>query len=479
MLRKTNRILQEVAKDAENFFLTSALSASSCKPDRLVSSARRSFPIASLQPARFLRGAVNAPRSRLLRSLRREAVGLLFILPPTLHAAESTSSPSIGRVAIGIAVTVGVFIGWIALIWWGRQTLLTRLRNVAFESTRAIASANLRRVSFRQLLQLSELGVRLVSLALILTGAFVGTVVMLEIIPATRPWAAQIEHLALTELVELAQAAVSALPGLAVVAVVFFLTRIVHEILNHFFRSITTGEVRSSLFDPVTAETTRRLSDVGLWICAVIIAFPYLPGSESAAFRGVTVLAGLMISIGSANLVTQFTSGLALIYGRAIRPGDYVETSQTEGTIERVGLLACAIRTARDEVVVLPNASVASGLKNFSLGRTGVRFAATVTIGYDAPWRQVRDLLLAAAAATPGIKPEPAPTVRQAGLDDFYVSYELLFTPEDPTQRLPLLGRLHEAIQDQFHTAGVQIMSPHYNYDPAAPKLPPPATEAR
>lgn len=416
-------------------------------------------------------------RTRIRLSLRRDAVGLLLLLPSALPAAEATPSPSVGRVAVGIAVTFGFFIGWIALVWWGRQTLLARLRNVAFESTRAIASAKLRRVSFRQLLQLSELGVRLVSLALMLTGAFVSTVVMLEIMPGTRSWAAQIEHLVLTELVALAQAAISALPGVAVVAVVFFFTRIVHEVLNHFFRSIATGEVRSSIFDPVTAETTRRLSDVGLWICAVIIAFPYLPGSDSAAFRGVTVLAGLMISIGSANLVTQFTSGLALIYGRAIRPGDYVETSQTEGTIERIGLLACAIRTARDEVVMLPNASVASGLKNFSLGRSGVRFAASVTIGYDAPWRQVRDLLLAAAAATPGVKAEPAPTVRQAGLEDFYVSYELLFTPENPNQRLPLLGRLHEAIQDQFHAAGVQIMSPHYNSDPAAPKLPLPAAD--
>jgi small-conductance mechanosensitive channel len=426
------------------------------------------------------RRAVRNALPRIRSSVRRGA-GCLFLLvvPHLARAAEADSPASPARVAIGIALTAGLFIAWVSLVWWGRQFLLTRLRSAAFESTRNIASAQLRRVSFRQLRQLSDLGVRLVSLALIITGAFVATVVVLEVLPTTRSVAAHIEHLVLAELAELGAAAVATVPGLAVVVVIFFLARIAHELLNHFFRSITVGEIKSSVFDPVTAETTRRLSDVGIWVCAVIIAFPYLPGSESAAFRGVTVLAGLMISIGSANLVTQFTSGLALIYSRAIRPGDYVETSQAEGTIERIGLLACSLRTARDEVVVLPNASVAAGLKNFSLGRTGVRLAATVTIGYDAPWRQVRDLLLAAAAATPGIKAEPAPTVRQAGLEDFYVSYELLFTPEDPAQRLPLLGQLHEAIQDQFHAAGVQIMSPHYNTDPAAPKLPPPAAGAR
>ncbi|MBL9209288.1 MAG: mechanosensitive ion channel [Opitutaceae bacterium] len=414
------------------------------------------------------------------RPLRCPARGvqtcLLLAAPAALRAADGVGQTSSVVIAGSLGLAVAGLVGWITLVWWMRQKLLSRLKGLAFERTRAIASPQLRRVSLRQLLQLTELGVRLVSLGLMLAGAFVFVVVALEVIPGTRSWAGRIEHVVLEELIRLGESAASALPGIAVVAVIFFVTRIVHEVLNHYFRSITAGEISSGLFDGVTAETTRRLSDAGLWICAIIIAFPYLPGSESAAFRGVTVLAGLMISIGSANLVTQFTSGLALIYGRALRPGDYVEIGTNEGVVERIGLLACTLRTPRDEIVVLPNATVAAGLKNFSLGRTGIRFAVTVTIGYDAPWRQVRELLLAAATATPGIRAEPAPAVRQAGLDDFYVRYELLFTPEDVTQRVPLLGHLHEAIQDRFHAAGVQIMSPHYNSDPAQPKLPPAGT---
>lgn len=415
---------------------------------------------------------MKVPSSRLRVPGLRNAVGLLLITPPFLRAADPGSTESPVRVAVGIAVTIIVFLVWVRLVWWARGTLMEKLKGLAFERTREITSAKLRRVSFRQLRQLSELVIRLVSLALLLLGAFVFAVVMLEVIPGTQDWADRIESLILDELLELGGTAIAALPGIAVVAVIFFFTRVAHEVLNHYFRSISAGEIRSSLFDAVTAETTRRLSDAGLWICAVIIAFPYLPGSDTAAFRGVTVLAGLMISIGSANLVTQFTSGLALIYGRAIRPGDYVEIGSSEGTVEHIGVLSCTLRTARDEVMVVPNATVAGGLKNFSLGKVGVRVAATVTIGYDAPWRQVRDLLLAAAAATPGVRAEPAPSVRQAGLEDFYVRYELLVTPEDPAQRLPLLGMLHEAIQDRFHGAGIQIMSPHYHRDPAAPKIP-------
>jgi small-conductance mechanosensitive channel len=180
-----------------------------------------------------------------------------------------------------------------------------------------------------------------------------------------------------------------------------------------------------------------------------------------------------MLSLGSANFVSQFTNGLTLIYGRTIRPGDYIETSHGEGVVEHIGLFACSLRTPRDELLFLPHSAVAASLKNLSRGTDGVRFAVVVTIGYDAPWRQVRELLLGAAADTPGVLKTPAPTVRQAALEDFYVRYELLFTPDNPRDRVPLLGRLHEAVQDRFHAAGVQIMSPHYRSDPDKPKIPP------
>ena len=136
------------------------------------------------------------------------------------------------------------------------------------------------------------------------------------------------------------------------------------------------------------------------------------------------------------------------------------------------------LRTCRDELLVLPHSALAKGLKNLSRATQGVRCATTVTIGYDTPWREVRELLLAAAAGTSGIRPVPPPEVRQAALEDFAARYELLFTPELPADRIAILGRLHAAIQDRFHAAGVQIMSPHYHSDPAAAKVPPGAPPA-
>jgi len=398
--------------------------------------------------------------------------GLLLYSPLSAMAAQSAGSESsLSRMSFLTVITL-LLLGWIAAVWWIRQAILGRMKQLAVDKTRAITSQRLRRVSLRRVIQLADIGTRLASLGLILAGLFAWATFFLEKLPLTHDIAVEVENFVFLEMRNLALATVGAIPGLGVVVIVFFGTRITHEMLNHYFRSITDGEIESALFDAVTAETTRRLAELGIWIAAVIIAFPYIPGSDSAAFRGVSVLAGLMLSLGSANLVGQFASGLSIIYGRSLRPGEYIEVAGVEGVVEHIGLFACSLRTSRDEMVVLPHTVVANGLKNYSRGITGMRCAIEVTIGYDAPWRQVRDLLLAAAANTPGIRPDPTPTVRQAALADFYVRYELLFTPESPNERVLLVGRLHEAIQDRFHEAGLQIMSPHYHSDPASPKVP-------
>jgi small-conductance mechanosensitive channel len=338
-----------------------------------------------------------------------------------------------------------------------------------------MGSHRLRSVGVRQIRSNARILVRLLSLAFILSGLFLWVAFVLELFDGTRAWGDHLLRGMAGEIRLIGGSVVTALPGLGVVAVLYFCTRVVHELLNSYFLSIEAGELASERFDAVTAEVTRRLAGAGLWIAAIIIAYPYIPGSETAAFKGVTILAGLMVSLGSTNLVGQLVNGLVLIYTRAVRPGDFVQTPQGEGTVERVGLFSCALRTGDEVVITLPNSTLASEIRNFSRGREGspARFVATVTIGYDAPWQQVRDLLLAAAADVPVIRREPAPWVRQAALEDFYVRYELVFVPEDHTARSRTLSVLHEAIQNRFHAAGVQIMSPHYENDPAAAKIPP------
>jgi small-conductance mechanosensitive channel len=214
-----------------------------------------------------------------------------------------------------------------------------------------------------------------------------------------------------------------------------------------------------------------------LWVFALALAYPHLPGSGTDAFKGVSVFVGLMISLGSSGIVNQVMSGLTLTYSRALRLNDFVRIGDVEGTVTHLGSLSTKLKTLLREEITIPNAVVVSTqTTNYSrlADVEGVFVKTQVTIGYDTPWRQVKALLLLAASRTTGVRETPPPAVRQSALEDFYVEYTLLVCLEDPASRLVTLDQLHGHIQDAFNEHGVQIMSPNYEADPAGPKVVPP-----
>lgn len=194
-------------------------------------------------------------------------------------------------------------------------------------------------------------------------------------------------------------------------------------------------------------------------------------------FKGVSVFLGVVLSLGSTGLVNQAMSGLVLMYARAFRPGDYVRIGEVEGVITNLALLSTKVRTTKNEEVTIPNAALVAGsTKNYSrlAGEHGVVAYTSVTIGYDAPWRQVHALLALAASRTGGIRKAPAPFVLQIALVDFYVEYQLNAWLEQAADRIPVLSALHANILDAFNEYGVQIMSPHFERQPRVPVVVPP-----
>jgi small-conductance mechanosensitive channel len=210
------------------------------------------------------------------------------------------------------------------------------------------------------------------------------------------------------------------------------------------------------------------------------MAYPYLPGSHTEAFRGLSVLVGLMISLGASNLVGQAASGLILIYSRTLKPGEFVKIADTQGTVTELGMFATRVETGLGEEVVLPNSFVLSNTtRNYSRSIAGEGYIldVTVTIGYGTPWRQVHAMLLEAARRTGGVLENPAPFVIQTALSDFYVEYRLVAYagPTAPAKRARAMSDLHANVQDVFNEYGVQIMSPHYLIDPSEPQVVPKA----
>jgi small-conductance mechanosensitive channel len=229
-----------------------------------------------------------------------------------------------------------------------------------------------------------------------------------------------------------------------------------------------------------TARPTRRLFSVAVWLFAIVMAYPYLPGSNSEAFKGMSVLVGLMVTMGGSSLFGQAASGLILMYSRTVRVGEYVRINDQEGTVTELGTFTTKIRTGLGEEVTVPNTVVLGTVtKNYSRAVKGHGYVVdtVVTIGYDTPWRQVEAMLKEAARRTDGVLADPEPRVFQTGLSDFYPEYRLVCqaVPSEPRPRAVVLSNLHAHIQDVFNEYGVQIMSPHYLGDPADAKVVPKA----
>lgn len=303
--------------------------------------------------------------------------------------------------------------------------------------------------------------------------------VVLNAFPYTRPWGEHLQGYLIGILARIGSAIVDAIPNLTIAALIFFMAKGVIGAFRPLFDHIERGHGTSSWLDQDTVRPTRRITTVLIWIFALVMAYPYLPGAQTEAFKGMSVLLGLMISLGASSIVGQAASGVILMYSRSIRKGEYVRIGDCEGMVSEVSMLTTRIQTGSGEEINLPNSMiVSSATRNFSRAVPGKGYLVdtTLTIGYDTPWRQVVAMVEEAARRTPDVLQDPAPRVIQARLDDHYPVYRVLCQarPIDDHTRGEIIDQLLANIQDVFNEYGVAIMSPHYVADPSAPKIVPP-----
>jgi len=255
------------------------------------------------------------------------------------------------------------------------------------------------------------------------------------------------------------------IPKLFFIAVIVIITRYVIKGLLFLFKSVEQGRLSLPGVSPDLAMITYKIVRFLVLAFAVVMAYPYLPGSQSEALKGVSLFIGIIFSLGSTSAVANAMAGLSLVYMRAFRVGDRVKIGDTVGDVLEMRMNVTRIRTIKNVEVTLSNKQVLdSPILNYSTeARTrGLILHTAVTIGYDAPWRTIHRLLLEAALKTGHIQKEPAPFVLQTALNDFYVSYELNAYTDQPNRMADIFSHLHQNIQDSFNEAGVEIMSPHY-----------------
>lgn len=419
-------------------------------------------------------GDLDPAREETLDQAAQRAAAALTIA--IRESAESRSLETLTRALASAMAGTVLFIGLIWLASQARRVLVRQLLGVADRHRGKLQFGGMALLQQDRLANGVRLLLTLVYRVLVLLMTVEWLSFALRSFPFTRAWGESLNSFLLSLVMPLATASMAAVPELLTAMLIFYLAFLITQGLERFFSNVQSGTVLWHWLDADMVVPTQRIAKVVVWLFALAMAYPYLPGSDTEAFKGLSVLVGLMLSMGASSLVGQAASGLILTYGRVFRKGEFVRIANEEGTVTEMGIFTTRIRTGLGEELTISNASILGATtRNYSRTVPGAALVldTTVTIGYETPWRQVHAMLIEAARRTEGVLTNSEPQVFQTALNDWYPVYRLLChaTPTQTRSRSMMLSVLHGNIQDVFNEWGVQIMSPQYVEDPKEPKV--------
>jgi small-conductance mechanosensitive channel len=411
--------------------------------------------------------AVNNQDARFSEVNRQQlAASYLNILKTRLGNYFANNSTQ--QVTINILEATAVIILLIVLIWalnkasrWVKLKLLkaweARMDKLAAQGAPVVYA--------HRLLPLITGLLRIGRFILIILLVYMALPVLFFIFPSSKPIANLLLGYIVTPFKSILLSIVNYIPNLLTIAVIYMVTRYIVKLVKFIANEIAQGAISINGFYAEWAMPTYNIIRVLLFAFMFVVVFPYLPGSDSKIFQGVTVFLGVLFSLGSSSAISNMVSGIVLTYMRPYKIGDRIKVGEVSGDVVEKNLLVTRLRSIKNEDITIPNATILSGhTVNYStVAKTmGLVLNTTVTIGYDVPWQTVHNLLTSAAEATEGIMADKKPFVLQTALNDFNVSYQLNAYTALSNQMAVVYSRLHQNIQDKFNEAGVEIMSPHY-----------------
>ena len=289
--------------------------------------------------------------------------------------------------------------------------------------------------------------------------------IIFSIFPFSRDWADALFQLTWSPFKRILIAVWEYMPNLFSILVIYFVMKYLIRFVKYIFSEIETQKLKISGFHADWAMPTYSIIKFLLYAFMFVLIFPYLPGSDSNIFKGVSVFIGVLFSLGSSSAIANIVAGLVITYMRPFKIGDRIRIGDVTGDVVEKTLLVIRVKTVKNEVVTIPNSSVLSGnTTNYSsvAKENGLIIHTTVTIGYDVPWKNMHQALIDAALKTEMILEDPKPFVLQTSLDDFYVSYQINAYTREAAKQALIYSNLHQNIQDTCNERGIEILSPHY-----------------
>jgi small-conductance mechanosensitive channel len=367
-----------------------------------------------------------------------------------------------------ISIIVLIFLG-VAFIIYLINKLFNLIANYFRSNTdRFLNGLTIRKVKLLSAAQYNKIVIRFanfIRIVAIILALYLSLPLLFYIFPATKDITNTLLHWILNPAKNILNSILNFLPDIFTIIVVYLFTHYLVRALKYFTKEIEAGNLHVAGFHKEFARPSFNIIRFLLYAFMLVIIFPYLPGSGSPAFQGVSVFLGILLSLGSSSAINNIIAGLVITYMRPFKIGDRVQVGDVVGDVIEKTMLVIRIRTIKNEDITVPNSTVlSSNTINYSANALdkGLIVHTIVTIGYDALWKDVHQALINAALRTALIEKEPAPFVLQTSLDDFYVSYQLNAYTKDANAQAVIYSELHKNIQDCFNEAGIEIMSPHY-----------------
>ena len=416
-------------------------------------------------------GRTEGVRRQLLASLYITSIRKAIVA----YRAER-SAPTLQRAAVRTAAATAVVIVVLIAILWGWRRLDSVLESRYRQRVETLTSKSHEVVSAQWVWDSLRNLFRFVRSAILVVLGFVFLQYVLALFPQTRAIAGSLTGWVMGPLITMWTSFAATIPSLIFLAILFMVVRFLLTIIRRFFDALEQGRMVLGHFEKEWSTPTYKLVRLLVIAFAVVVGYPYIPGSNSDAFKGVSLFLGVVFSLGSSSFLSNMIAGYSLNYRRLFKVGDRVQIGDVGGEVSAVRLQVTHVRTIRNEEVTVPNSVILNThVVNYStMARTrGLILSTTVGIGYETPWRQVEAMLIEAARRTPGVKQEPAPFVRHQALADFAVTYALCVYIDQPMKMEATYTDLHRNVLDVFNEYGVQIMTPAYEGDPEVPKVVP------
>jgi small-conductance mechanosensitive channel len=374
-----------------------------------------------------------------------------------------------------IALIVAVVVVALAILWllgplarWATGRVTNRIVGTVQSSKRQGFSL----IDVEQLRGMIRLGFSTVRLAVSVFVLYLAFELLFSIFPRTRAVGDIMLGGVLGPARQFIEAAWRSTPSLVFIVIIAIACRYILHLVSFAFSRIRDGHVRVEGFKPQWASTTQRLVSIAIVLMAALVAYPYIPGSQSAAFKGISLFVGVLVSLGSTGVVSNVLNGVVLTYMDSFEVGDFIQIGETQGYVEATSLFVTRLKTRQGRVITIPNSMVLSSqITNYSqaAGDKTLSLSAMAGIGYDTPWRQVEAMLLNAAKKTQTVRETPAPFVLELSLDSFQITYELTVFLTGEMRIAAVRAELNRNILDEFNVYGVQIMTPSYVADPPKP----------